>query len=124
MKNGRVLVVEDESLIRELMAEALKDAGFEVDEAATSDEAVRLLDADGYHALVTDVHMPGQLDGLELGRRAHADKPGFPIIFVTARPDVMSRLRDTGINGACLNKPFRLSELTAAVSHMIGRAAA
>ena len=74
----RILVVEDESLVRELLVEALTDAGFQVDEADNADDADRLLDIDGYKLLLTDIHMPGKLDGVELAQRSLERKPGLP----------------------------------------------
>ena len=116
----RVLIVEDEMLNREIMAEALIEAGFAVDEAGSADEAVRMLDADGYRLLVTDIHMPGSLDGIDLAQRAHDQNPRMPIVFVTGRPDVLARLRDAGIPGTSLAKPFALEELVRVVSQLIG----
>ena len=119
MPRQRVLVVEDEPTIRSLMAEVLTDAGYEVDEASTSDEAVLLLDADGYKLLVTDMHMPGQLDGKGVADHAHELKPQLPVIFVTGRPDFLSRLTGGGIKGLVLPKPFQLNKLVGAVQNLI-----
>jgi two-component system OmpR family response regulator len=119
MVHPRVLVVEDEGMIRTLMVEVLQDAGFTVDHAADSDEAVKMLDADGYQLLVTDIHMPGRLDGIELGERAHGREPGLPIVFVTARPDVLARIKDAGIPGASLTKPFTLEKLVSVVRGLL-----
>jgi DNA-binding response OmpR family regulator len=116
----RVLIVEDEMLNREIMAEALIEAGFIVDEADSADEAVRMLDQDGYRLLVTDIHMPGRLSGIDLAQRAHDRNPHMPIVFVTGRPDVLARLRDAGIPGTSLAKPFALKELVRVVSQLIG----
>jgi DNA-binding response OmpR family regulator len=115
----RVLVVEDESINREVMAEALMDAGFRVDEADSADEALRLLETDGYQLLVTDIHMPGRMDGIDLARQAHTVHPQMPIVFVTGRPDVLARLKGSGIPGGLLAKPFGLEELVRVVSRLI-----
>ena len=109
---ARVLVVEDEDLIREMMVLTLREAGFEVDEAANVDEADALIEADGYRLLVTDIHMPGRLNGLDLARKAHVSEPRLPILFVTGRPDVLNRLKTAGIPGATIPKPFTLARLT------------
>jgi DNA-binding response OmpR family regulator len=106
MAPTRVLVVEDEALIRMMMVDLLIEAGFEVDEADNSEEAERLLDADGYKLLVTDIHMPGSLDGVQLAERLHRVEPGIPILFVTARPDVLGRIRAAGIAATTLVKPY------------------
>ena len=71
MPGGRVLVVEDEELIRLILAEVLADEGYQVVEAGTGDEAVRLIDGpDGFHAVITDIHMPGTRDGIAVGHHA------------------------------------------------------
>ena len=119
MRQMRVLVVEDETINREIMAEALADAGFRVDEADSADEALRLLDADGYQLLVTDIHMPGGMDGIDLAQEAHSAHPQMPIVFVTGRPDVLTRLKGSGIPGGSLAKPFGLEELVRVVSLLI-----
>jgi two-component system OmpR family response regulator len=115
----RILVVEDEALIRELMVEVLTDAGFNVDEADNADEADKLLDIDGYKLLITDLHMPGQFDGMELARRSLKREPGLPILFVTARPDVLERLLSRGSVVSELAKPFDLARLVATVRRLI-----
>ena len=111
MPKPRVLIVEDEALVRTLMVETLTDAGYEVEEAPDSDRAAAMLLADGYELLVTDVHMPGAIDGIELAKLANARYPDLAVVIVTGRPDVLRRLRGTGIRGVALPKPFRLEEL-------------
>ncbi len=106
-------------LNREIMAEALMEAGFTVDEAESADEAIRLLDVDGYELVVTDIHMPGRMDGIGLARHALNQHPSMPIVFVTGRPDVLARLRDAGVRGTFLAKPFELDELVRVVSRLI-----
>ena len=119
MAKARVLVVEDEAITRSVMVEVLIDAGFQVDEADNSDDALKLLDADGYTLLVTDVHMPGDLDGIDLAGHAQHHKPQLPVVFVSGRPDVYARLRATGIKGLALAKPFPLEDLVAAVTKLV-----
>jgi CheY-like chemotaxis protein len=65
-----VLVVEDEFLIRMDAVDALGDAGFEMLEASSADEAIEILNArDDVNVVFTDVHMPGSLDGLALSHK-------------------------------------------------------
>jgi DNA-binding response OmpR family regulator len=116
MPPTRVLVVEDEAIIRMIMVDALTDAGFEVDEASNSDEAERLLDEDGYKLLVTDIHMPGRLDGVQLAEQLHRYDSTIPILFVTARPDVLARVRAAGLKSTTLPKPFSPERLVSTVS--------
>jgi len=68
---ARVLLAEDEVLIRLVAAEHLRDEGFEVVEAWDGDEAARLLDGPGrFDVLFTDVRMPGLLDGIDVAMHA------------------------------------------------------
>jgi len=71
MPDGRddrvVLIVEDEDLIRMMVAEAFEDAGFTVFEAATADDAVKVLQQEPtIHVVFTDIDLPGSMDGLAL----------------------------------------------------------
>jgi DNA-binding response OmpR family regulator len=119
MAATRILVVEDERVIREMMAEALSGAGFGVDQAADAEMAEALLEADGYGLLVTDIHMPGRYNGLDLAERMHAAKPDMPILVVTGRPDALGRVAGMGLPMSALIKPFRLAELVSAVRHLV-----
>jgi DNA-binding response OmpR family regulator len=118
MSPTRILVVEDEPFIRALMVEALAEAGYDVDDTGNSDAAARLLDADGYNVLVTDLHLPGKLNGVELAERTHARETPLPVVFVTARPDLLARLRQAGVPGAMLSKPFAMDELVSTVQRL------
>ena len=81
---ARILLVEDEGLIRLVTAEYLRDEGFEVVEAWDGDEAARLLDAcDGFDVLFTDVRMPGMLDGVDVAVRARRQYPELPVLVVS-----------------------------------------
>ena len=70
-----VLVVEDEDDIRCLLVEVLTEAGYNVVEAETADAAVPLLRMEGVRLVVTDIDMPGRLDGVDLALRARAIRP-------------------------------------------------
>src|SRR3546814_5839000 len=89
----RVLVAEDDTLVRIAIAEALRDAGFRVMEAASADEALAYLEAAERVDLVfSDIQMPGSLDGFGLARRLRGRHPELPIILTSgnaARPDDM-----------------------------------
>src|ERR1700712_2015620 len=84
----RVLVVEDEFLIRMTLAEALGDEGFDVIEAETGDAALPMLKSDPrIRLLLTDIQLPGVLNGKTLAQKAREHLPTLPIIFMTGRPD-------------------------------------
>ena len=115
----RVLVIEDDPVVRTLMAAALADAGYQVDEAGDSGAAVRLIDGDGYKLMITDMNVPGDLDGLQLAHHANQEDPDLPVVFVTGRHEVLNRLRRASIPGAALAKPFDLETLVEVVGRLI-----
>jgi two-component system, response regulator PdtaR len=81
-----ILLVEDEPLVRMLSADVLSDAGFDVVEAENADEAVGVLQREpDIAALVTDVDMPGSMDGLMLARLVHERFRGMPVLVVSGK---------------------------------------
>ncbi len=121
MAGKRVLVVEDEAIIRLILSETLADEGFQVIEAGTGDEAAELIDGpDGFDLLVTDIQMPGTLDGIAVGehaRRRHAD---IPVVYMTGRPDSMTRLMALGPRDAVLLKPYGPRDVMAVIDRLMG----
>ena len=120
----RVLLVEDDDDNRELMAEVLVAAGFEVVAAASGAEGLKTLSERSIDVLVTDVGMPG-MGGLEVARAAKAIAPSVPVVVVTGwaeREDITSaRGREVD---AVLIKPVDPDALSAAVSDALRSRAA
>lgn len=115
-----ILLVEDEWLIRTIMAEELTEAGFTVTSVETGDEAMTLLTEDpGFTILVTDIHMPGKTDGIALARTVRERYPDVPIIYTTGRPDALDRASLPGGRVLTLVKPYKPSRLIEAVRGMI-----
>lgn len=115
-----VLVVEDEELIRMILAEVLDDEGFHVVEAATGDEAARLIDGPhGFHAVVTDIHMPGGRDGIAVGRHARSRHPCIPVIYCTGRPDAMNDAGPLGRWDVLVRKPYVPSQIVALLRQLL-----
>jgi DNA-binding NtrC family response regulator len=82
----RLLVVEDDGLIRLDLVDMLVDAGFDVVEAANADEALSVLhNTDGIAALLTDIDMPGSMNGLALAKHVHGQWPGCRIVVISGR---------------------------------------
>src|SRR5262245_37641423 len=80
-----ILVVEDEIFIRLAIAEVLRNASFRVIEAGNADEALAVLNSGhSIDALVTDIRMPGSVDGIGLAARVRSAWPHMKIIFVTS----------------------------------------
>ena len=119
-----ILLVEDEWLIRSMVAEVLREGGFAVREACDSDQASALIveDPTAYTLLVTDIHMPGRLDGTGVARLLRAHRPNLPVIYTTGRPDVLNALQPFGVKEILLPKPFALSELLSAAQRLLGQA--
>jgi len=78
-----VLVVEDEALIRDYVSDILGQSGFKVVEAATGEEALSRLAESSVCAVVSDVSMPGAVNGYELARRVRAECPRTGIVLVS-----------------------------------------
>lgn len=106
---ARILLAEDEMLLRELACEDLADAGFEVVAANNGDEALAVLEHDcAFDLLFTDIRMPGDIDGWQLARQAKRRIPGLRVIYSTGLGDAEHELDP---NDRLLGKPYALSEL-------------
>lgn len=111
-------MAEDEPLIRMDIAETLTEDGFHVLEASSGSEALRLIDDPDHVALVdTDVNMPGA-DGIDVALGARERHPELPVLFVSARPDLLSSPR-TPRPFSHLTKPFRASDFLAKVGALL-----
>ncbi len=111
-----VLVVEDEPLVRWLIADALRDAGYTVVEAATADEALLYARASPVDFVFTDVRMPGDIDGVQLAATLKRDFPLLPVAVTSGhltRPEL-----DFDI--PLVSKPYNLYEVVALIAAAIG----
>jgi two-component system OmpR family response regulator len=124
---ARLLVVEDEEMILELLAGSLRFAGFEVMTAASGAEALRAVAASRPDLMLLDVMMPDG-DGFEVVRRMRSSGPDVPVIFLTARDGVRERVAGLALGADdYVTKPFSLDEVLErirAVLRRAGRAAA
>ena len=115
----KILVVDDEWELRNLLAEFLTGEGYDVIQASNGEEALELVEKEEPHAILLDVNMPG-IDGVEVCRRLkEEDKTRFiPIIMVTALED---RDVEAFVEGAddFVTKPFSLVELSFRVRSML-----
>ena len=112
---SRILVVEDEFLIRLTLVEALSDEGFDVAEAETGDMALPMLEADSsIDVLLTDIQLPGELDGKRLAQRARETRPDLPVLFMTGRPDPVAEAAASPLD-RYIAKPYTLSDICSAV---------
>ncbi len=115
----RLLVVEDEFLIRLTLVEALTDEEFDVLEAESGDAALPLLCQDPSIALlVTDIQLPGSLDGRGLVEQAHKVRPSLTVLFMTGRPDSQAAAAAPP-HVSYIAKPYTLTEMVAAVRRLV-----
>jgi CheY-like chemotaxis protein len=120
LPKAHILLVEDEHFIRLVLSEALLEEGFAVTEAGDGAEAVLALDGEGgFDLLLTDLHMPGQLDGIAVARHARARWAGLPVIFATGRPEALQAFGRLGDREALLRKPFSPSEAVRMVARLL-----
>lgn len=122
MAKARILLVEDEPLIRMLVSEVLLEEDFDVLEAGNGAEALALLEQYGsFDLLLTDVHMPGRFDGLDVVRHARARLPGLTVVFATGRPDTLKGFGALGPRDALLAKPFSPLDVVRLVERLLSR---
>ncbi|HWC83104.1 MAG TPA: response regulator transcription factor [Pseudonocardiaceae bacterium] len=108
---ARVLVVDDEPNILELLTAALRLSGFEVRTAASGAHAMTLFAADRPDIVVLDVMLP-DTDGFALARRMRTAQDGVPVLFLTARDSVEDRIAGLTVGGDdYVTKPFSLEEV-------------
>jgi CheY-like chemotaxis protein len=112
-----VLLVEDEPILRQVFAEALEESGFGVEEAECGDTAWGLV-ASGrtFDILLTDVRMPGRLDGLALARKVKASSERTSVVVMSGF--VGQAAMEEGL-GIFLAKPFTPSRLISALQHIV-----
>jgi two-component system OmpR family response regulator len=120
-RDERILFVEDEEPIRDLVATALRFTGFTVETASSGPEALALARNGAWHLLILDVNLPG-LDGFTLCRKVREGGDDVPVIFLTARDDPADlRAGFTGGGDDYLTKPFSLEELVLRVEAILRR---
>ena len=120
---ARLLVVEDDANIVELLAASLRFAGFEVATARDGHEALRTAREFRPDLMVLDVMMPG-IDGFEVVRRMGAEGNRCPVVFLTARDSVADKITGLTVGGDdYVAKPFSLDEVIARIRAVLRRSA-
>jgi two-component system OmpR family response regulator len=120
----RVLVVDDEVNIAELISMALRYEGWQVRTAHTGSSAVNAAREQGPDAVVLDMMLP-DIDGLEVLRRMRSSLPDVPVVFLTARDAVEDRVAGLTAGGDdYVTKPFSLEELVARLRGLMRRSGA
>ncbi|MGY4234964.1 CheY-like chemotaxis protein [Bradyrhizobium sp. USDA 4449] len=116
----RVLLVEDEWLIRSYVAEHLRGEGLEVVEASTADDAMDYISSgERIDALITDIRMPGTLDGLELAGRVRDLQPMLLILVASGSIELESAASRVG---RFIRKPYDPKQIAMQIAEMLGPA--
>ena len=116
----RILVVDDEQAVRDLLAKTLETADYEVDTAPDGATAIEYLKSNGYDLLVTDLRMPG-MDGLSVIREGRRKSADMPVIVITGYSSEASAIEaiNLGVSGY-LTKPFRLPRVLQVAARALG----
>jgi DNA-binding NtrC family response regulator len=108
----RILFVEDDPLIREIVVEALHDEGFHVIEASDGEEALAWCKQRVADVLVTDIRLPGRIDGWQIAERCREHDPELPVIYATGFSPVEGRPVPGSLS---LEKPYHPEAIVRAV---------
>lgn len=119
-RRPRVLVVDDELSIRDLLSKTLALAEYDVDTAQDGRAAVASLRDQSYDLLITDLKMPG-MDGLALIHEARRLAPHLPVVIITAHSTEASAIESVnlGVSGY-LTKPFRITKILSTAARILG----
>ena len=118
---AKLLVVEDEPNIRELLATSLRFAGFEVHTAGDGATALKLAEAERPDLLVLDVMLP-DMDGFAVTRRLRDQGRQMPVVFLTARDGTDDKITGLTVGGDdYVTKPFSLAEVVARIRAVLRR---
>jgi len=120
----RILVVDDENSISELIATSLKFVGFDVRTAASGAQALQIAEEFKPHALILDVMLPDQ-NGFEVCRQIRSEGQNVGVLFLTAKDSVEDKIAGLTIGGDdYVTKPFSLEELVARLRALLRRTGA
>ncbi len=125
--SARVLLIEDEPAVMSLVRAVLEGHGYTVVPTESGAEALRLLEAETFHGVVSDMRTPGGVDGAQVYAWIADHRPELAsrLVFITgdiASEETAATLRRTG--APCVEKPFRVHEFISVVERTMGKAAA
>jgi DNA-binding response OmpR family regulator len=117
----KILIVEDQNELRELVKNFLEDYGYVVDEAEDGEEGYSKINMNSYDCLILDLNLP-KLDGMEIAKKVRKEGKSVPIIMLTARSEIYDKIEGFD-NGAddYITKPFDMKELLARVEAVLRR---
>jgi two-component system, response regulator PdtaR len=110
-----ILFVEDEELLRDVIAEELRDAGFEVIEAGEAEAALQaLVVAPNIDLLFTDIRMPGTTSGWDLAEQARRLRPQLAVFYATGFSEILRPVPDSRL----FKKPYRAATIIEALAEL------
>ncbi|HEY6623407.1 MAG: response regulator transcription factor [Acidimicrobiales bacterium] len=118
--SGRVLVVDDEPYITDVLAAALRFEGFDIEVAATGAQALSMAMPGGFDMIVLDVMLP-DLEGIEVCHQLRAAGTATPVLFLTARDTSGDKLAGLAVGDDYVTKPFSIDELVARIRAVLRR---
>jgi len=113
----RVLLAEDDAVMREFLARALEKSGYQVQSVDRGTAAIPLLEAEKFDLLLTDIVMP-EMDGIELAQKAAIMAPEMRVMFITGFAAVTLKAGQALPQAKVLSKPFHLRDLVAEIDRM------
>ncbi len=120
---GKILLVEDDPMIRALTTEWVEDAGFEVREVESGGEALECARGEGgFRAAILDLSLP-DMGGAALLGELQSLYPGLPVLFATGNPNLLDDFTFEERTTALLRKPYSRADLAASLQDLLGRGA-
>jgi DNA-binding response OmpR family regulator len=114
----RILVIEDEEMMRKLLKDYLQSCGFEISAFSEGESALKALHEKTYAAVVSDIFLPGKR-GFTLLQTIKAENPGAPVILISGEtPETVAETGDVSMADAFLRKPFDMGELKRCLSQL------
>jgi CheY-like chemotaxis protein len=115
-----VLVVDDEILVRTVLAEYLRDCGYRVIEAANAAEAIEVLTSDlDVDVLFTDIEMPGEMNGFGLAKWTREHRPGLQIMLTSGNPSKAEEARTLCLDEHFVTKPTPFDDLRDRIARIL-----
>jgi PAS domain S-box-containing protein len=119
--HGKVLVVDDNPQVSEVTQDMCRELGYDVRTALNGEDAYRMVEEEAFDLVISDIVMPGPVDGIELGRRIRENFPEIPVLLVTGYSDQAGEVVS---QFPLLRKPFQIGELSRAATGVIAAAKA